>query len=122
MLAKFVVDSHFRLQAKGASLDEKSFTDSQDDDRVTMAAFDPEVVLATHFFTIYLNSMGLFKSIKVSFFTQIIPQELIKKYLTYAKLNVFPKLHDAYLDKLTQVYVEPRRESSVRLPFIGAFS
>lgn len=94
MLAKFVVDSHFRLQAKGASLDEKSFTDSQDDDRVTMAAFDPE----------------------------IIPQELIKKYLTYAKLNVFPKLHDAYLDKLTQVYVEPRRESSVRLPFIGAFS
>ncbi|PHT83596.1 hypothetical protein T459_12039 [Capsicum annuum] len=84
MLAKFVVDSHFRLQAKGASLDEKSFTDSQDDDRVTMAAFDPE----------------------------IIPQELIKKYLTYAKLNVFPKLHDAYLDKLTQVYVEPRRESS----------
>ncbi|XP_047267814.1 DNA replication licensing factor MCM2 isoform X1 [Capsicum annuum] len=94
VIEKCFSQSHFRLQAKGASLDEKSFTDSQDDDRVTMAAFDPE----------------------------IIPQELIKKYLTYAKLNVFPKLHDAYLDKLTQVYVEPRRESSVRLPFIGAFS
>lgn len=47
-------------------------------------------------------------------FLQIIPQDLLKKYLTYAKLNVFPKLHDADLDKLTQVYAELRRESSVR--------
>ncbi|KAK6776036.1 hypothetical protein RDI58_027037 [Solanum bulbocastanum] len=84
MLAKFVVDSHFRSQAKGATIDEKSFTDSRDDARATMAATDPE----------------------------IIPQELLKKYLTYAKLNVFPKLHDADLDKLTQVYAELRRESS----------
>lgn len=45
---------------------------------------------------------------------------MLKKYLTYAKLNVFPKLHDADLDKLTQVYAELRRESSVRLPFSGA--
>ncbi|KAM3281233.1 DNA replication licensing factor MCM2 [Capsicum chacoense] len=84
MLAKFVVDSHFRSQAKGATIDEKSFTDSRDDDRSAAAATDPE----------------------------IIPQELLKKYLTYAKLNVFPKLHDADLDKLTQVYAELRRESS----------
>ncbi|MCD9641541.1 MCM DNA helicase complex subunit [Datura stramonium] len=84
MLAKFVVDSHFRSQAKGATIDEKSFTDSRDDARATMAATDPE----------------------------IIPQDLLKKYLTYAKLNVFPKLHDADLDKLTQVYAELRRESS----------
>lgn len=46
MLAKFVVDSHFRSQAKGATIDEKSFTDSRDDARVTMAATDPEVTLA----------------------------------------------------------------------------
>lgn len=57
------------------------------------------------------------ESIQVPFSPQIIPQELLKKYLTYAKLNVFPKLHDADLDKLTQVYAELRRESSVRLPF-----
>lgn len=47
--------------------------------------------------------------------SQIISQELLKKYITYAKLNVFPRLHDADLDKLTQVYAELRRESSVSL-------
>lgn len=52
------------------------------------------------------------------FCAQIIPQDLLKKYLTYAKLNVFPKLHDADLDKLTQVYAELRRESSVRKLFL----
>lgn len=46
-------------------------------------------------------------------FVQILPQDLLKKYLTYAKLNVFPRLHDADLDKLTHVYAELRRESSV---------
>ncbi|GAB4846293.1 hypothetical protein Ancab_025294 [Ancistrocladus abbreviatus] len=44
---------------------------------------------------------------------EIIPQDLLKKYITYAKLNVFPRLHDADMDKLTHVYAELRRESSV---------
>lgn len=48
-------------------------------------------------------------------FGQILSQDMLKKYITYAKLNVFPKLHDADLDKLTHVYAELRRESSVRL-------
>ncbi|KAE9596032.1 putative DNA helicase [Lupinus albus] len=43
---------------------------------------------------------------------EILPQGLLKKYLTYAKTNVFPRLHDADLDKLTHVYAELRRESS----------
>ncbi|KAL8481927.1 hypothetical protein ACS0TY_027626 [Phlomoides rotata] len=42
----------------------------------------------------------------------IISQDMLKKYITYAKMNVFPRLHDADLDKLTQVYAELRRESS----------
>lgn len=46
-------------------------------------------------------------------FAQVIPQDLLKKYITYAKLNVFPRLHDADLDKLTHVYAELRKESSV---------
>lgn len=41
---------------------------------------------------------------------------MLKKYITFAKLNVFPRLHDADLDKLTQVYAELRRESSVSVP------
>lgn len=47
------------------------------------------------------------------FLGQILPQDLLKKYITYAKLNVFPKLHDSDMDKLTHVYAELRRESSV---------
>lgn len=46
---------------------------------------------------------------------QIFPQDLLKKYITYAKLNVFPRLHDADMDKLTHVYAELRKESSVMI-------
>lgn len=44
---------------------------------------------------------------------QILPQDLLKKYITYAKLNVFPRFNDVDLDKLTHVYAELRKESSV---------
>ncbi|PIN12143.1 DNA helicase [Handroanthus impetiginosus] len=84
MLAQFVVDSHFNSQSKGPYLEDRSVANSQDDVQASTRQTDPE----------------------------IIPQELLKKYLTYAKLNVFPRLHDADLDKLTQVYAELRRESS----------
>ncbi|KAK4413531.1 DNA replication licensing factor MCM2 [Sesamum alatum] len=84
MLAQFVVDSHCKSQPKGANFDDRSMANSQDDVQASARETDPE----------------------------IIPQELLKKYLTYAKLNVFPRLHDADLDKLTQVYAELRRESS----------
>ncbi|KAI4336450.1 hypothetical protein L6164_014975 [Bauhinia variegata] len=83
MLARFVVDSHFKSQPKGANIDEKSLSESQDVDASAMPA-DPE----------------------------ILPQDLLKKYLTYAKLNVFPRLHDGDMEKLTHVYAELRRESS----------
>ncbi|KAK6139089.1 hypothetical protein DH2020_027169 [Rehmannia glutinosa] len=84
MLAQFVVDSHCKSQPKGANFDDRSVASSQDDVQASARQTDPE----------------------------IIPQDLLKKYLTYAKLNVFPRLHDADLDKLTQVYAELRRESS----------
>ncbi|XP_058102706.1 DNA replication licensing factor MCM2 isoform X1 [Magnolia sinica] len=84
MLAKFVVDSHFKSQPKGANLDDKSVGNSQDDFPASAMPVDPE----------------------------ILSQDMLKKYITYAKLNIFPKLHDADLDKLTHVYAELRRESS----------
>ncbi|AES91988.2 putative DNA helicase [Medicago truncatula] len=79
MLAKFVVDSHFKSQPKGANND--SVSESQD---ASGMPIDPE----------------------------ILPQDLLKKYVTYAKLNVFPRLHDADLNKLSHVYAELRKESS----------
>ncbi|XP_051122659.1 DNA replication licensing factor MCM2 [Andrographis paniculata] len=84
MLAQFVVDSHFKSQPKGVNLDNRPVNSSQDDNPASAVQTDSE----------------------------IIPQELLKKYITYAKMNVFPRLHDADLDKLTQVYAELRRESS----------
>ena len=43
MLAKFVVDSHFKSQPKGANMDEKSVNESQDDFESALPA-DPEVL------------------------------------------------------------------------------
>ncbi|KAK7388014.1 hypothetical protein VNO78_22814 [Psophocarpus tetragonolobus] len=83
MLATFVVESHFKSQPKGTNQDDKAFSESQDT-RATAMPTDPE----------------------------ILPQDLLKKYITYAKLNIFPRLQDADLDKLSHVYAELRRESS----------
>ncbi|PHT83063.1 hypothetical protein T459_11506 [Capsicum annuum] len=69
MLAKFFVDSHLKSQAKGATLDAKSFTDSRDTNRATIWPH---------------NSSRVAKQV----------------------CNVFPKLQDADLDKLTEVYAE----------------
>uniref|UniRef100_A0A6M2EMQ9 DNA replication licensing factor MCM2 n=1 Tax=Populus davidiana TaxID=266767 RepID=A0A6M2EMQ9_9ROSI len=83
MLAEFVVDSHFKSQAKGANIDDRSYGESQED-QASARPVDPE----------------------------ILSQDLLKKYLTYAKLNIFPRFHDSDMEKLTQVYAELRRESS----------
>lgn len=84
MLARFVVDSHFRSQPKGANIDDKAFSESQEE---TQASAGPP------------DSM-------------IISQELLRKYLTYAKLNVFPRFQDKDMAKLTKVYADLRKESS----------
>ncbi|PON35724.1 DNA replication licensing factor Mcm [Trema orientale] len=84
ILAKFIVDSHFKSQHKGANMEDKSLSESQEDVQTLGDALDPE----------------------------ILPQDLLKKYVTYAKLNVFPRLHDADMDKLTHFYAELRRKSS----------
>ncbi|CAI0381434.1 unnamed protein product [Linum tenue] len=84
MLAKFVVDSHFKSQPKGAAMDDRSMNESQEDNQATSSPTDPE----------------------------ILPQDLLKKYISYAKLNIFHRLHDSDMEKLTQVYAELRKESS----------
>ncbi|CAH2035651.1 unnamed protein product [Thlaspi arvense] len=42
---------------------------------------------------------------------EVLPQNLLKKYLTYAKLYVFPKLSEIDAKKLETVYANLRRES-----------
>lgn len=43
MLAKFVVDSHFKSQPKGVNLDDKSKNESGEDIQVSDREVDPEV-------------------------------------------------------------------------------
>ena len=40
-----------------------------------------------------------------------IPQELLKKYLTYAREKIHPKLHNMDQDKVAKMYTELRQES-----------
>ncbi|PIA40647.1 hypothetical protein AQUCO_02400011v1 [Aquilegia coerulea] len=84
MLASFVVNSHFKSQPKGANLDDTSMNNSQEEDPSSTRLVDPE----------------------------ILSQDMLKKYITYAKLNIQPRLNEADLNKLTHVYAELRRESS----------
>ncbi|KAM3410567.1 hypothetical protein ACQJBY_002657 [Aegilops geniculata] len=84
MLARFVVDSHARSQPKGGNLEDRVVADEEDDPLTVARNADPD----------------------------ILSQDMLKKYITYAKLNVFPKIHDADLDKISHVYAELRRESS----------
>ena len=119
MLAKFVVDSHFKSQPKGGTIDDKSIGNSQEEVEASGLPADTEV----HYGCLDVVALKCLKflSIFISKWCpscQVLPQDLLKKYLTYAKLNVFPRLHDADLNKLAQVYAELRRESSVRFSYL----
>ena len=48
MLAKFVVDSHFKYQPKGANLDDKSINNSQEDIDASVMMMDLEVPVSYH--------------------------------------------------------------------------
>lgn len=52
------------------------------------------------------------------FYIQVLPQNLLKKYLTYSKLYVFPKLGELDAKKLETVYANLRRESMVGFQFL----
>ncbi|GMI89842.1 MINICHROMOSOME MAINTENANCE 2 [Hibiscus trionum] len=84
MLAQFVVDSHFRSQPKGANMDDKAFSESQEETQASAGLAD----------------------------SKILSQELLRKYITYAKLNVFPRFHEKDMTKLSKVYADLRKESS----------
>ncbi|GBG79965.1 hypothetical protein CBR_g30227 [Chara braunii] len=41
----------------------------------------------------------------------MLSQELLRKYIVYARTQVFPKLHNSDMDKIARVYADLRRES-----------
>merc|ERR1719376_2044057 len=84
-LARFVVGSHMR-----------SHPLSDDDDHQIMASVEQSLAAAT-------SLAGVEK----------IPQDLLKKYILYARERVHPKLHEMDQDKAAKMYSDLRRESMV---------
>lgn len=48
-----------------------------------------------------------------------IPQELLRKYVVYAKNRIHPKLNQMDQEKIASMYAELRRESMVSTAFIS---
>lgn len=48
---------------------------------------------------------------------ELIPQDMLKKYIMYAKNTIHPKLHQVDQDKIAKLYSELRRESMVKSVF-----
>jgi DNA replicative helicase MCM subunit Mcm2 (Cdc46/Mcm family) len=46
-------------------------------------------------------------------FEQLIPQDLLKKYIEFARSSVHPQLSNIDQDKISQLYVEMRQQSTV---------
>jgi len=82
-LARFVVGSHMRNHPLAEEADVER-----------MEAIEKKLASAT-------NLAGVDK----------IPQDLLKKYILYARERVHPKLHDMDQDKIAKMYSELRRES-----------
>ncbi|KAJ6965611.1 hypothetical protein NC652_003483 [Populus alba x Populus x berolinensis] len=59
------------IEAKGVNTDYRSYSESQED-QASARSVDPEVL----------------------------SQDLLKKYITYAKLNIFPRFHDSDMEYL----------------------
>ena len=45
---------------------------------------------------------------------ETIPQEMLKKYIIYAREKIHPKLHNMDQDKVSRMFAELRKESMVR--------
>ena len=52
---------------------------------------------------------------------QIINQDLLRKYIMYAKDKIHPKLQDVDIDKLSKLYAQLRQESRVNTAALSNF-
>ena len=46
-----------------------------------------------------------------------LPQDVLRKYVIYAKEKIHPKLHQVDQDKVSKLYAELRKESMVRAEY-----
>ncbi|EGW34288.1 uncharacterized protein SPAPADRAFT_148936 [Spathaspora passalidarum NRRL Y-27907] len=91
-LASFVVDSHMRSHPTN------EIEDDEDDDTAATAQRSRSAKI---------NDLNKQKEQEIS----PIPQDLLVKYIQYARVKVQPKLHQMDMDKVARVYADLRRES-----------
>lgn len=91
-LAKFVVDSHIRSHPDEENALVSRDSNQEEDEGETQSARD-----VGHGF----SDSGV----------ELIPQELLRKYIMYAKANVYPKLANIDKDKISSLYLDLRKES-----------
>ena len=107
-LASFVVDSHMRSHP--ASTDDleddaqEGDIDMEDEDEQGAA---PTIASKKKTRKQKISDLNKEKEQEIS----PIPQDLLVKYITYARQKVLPKLHQMDMDKVSRVYADLRRES-----------
>ncbi|ODV83511.1 hypothetical protein CANARDRAFT_238120 [[Candida] arabinofermentans NRRL YB-2248] len=99
-LATFVIDSHIRSHPISDALGEPIVGEDGDNDD-TMLDQDDSTYKRT-------AAMRREKEAEIS----PIPQDLLMKYIHYARTRVHPKLNQMDMDKVSRVYADLRRESN----------
>lgn len=110
-LASFVIDSHMRshptneediLNANG-----KGGSDAQDDDENMEDEDGVDQPSAARTRSERIEQLNKQKEQEIS----PIPQDLLIKYIQYARVKIQPKLHQMNMDKLARVYADLRKEA-----------
>lgn len=96
-LASFVVDSHVRSHPGYDSIDDEEGKDGEQKN-------DDDIQLSN-------RQKRAERQRKKEEEISPIPQELLIKYIHYARTKVYPRLHQMDMDKVSKVYADLRRES-----------
>lgn len=102
-LATFVINSHIKSHP-----DVRKTLMAQKEDQ-----FNPDRAEQIENTNAYLKESLLNEDRILSSTDDLIDQELLRKYIIYARRYVHPKLNEIDKDKVTQFYADIRKESSV---------
>ncbi|ODQ64307.1 MCM-domain-containing protein [Nadsonia fulvescens var. elongata DSM 6958] len=110
-LARFVVNSHIRSHPEDDDDEDDEGAESEDPESNGMNDYDDEVLPAGKRTEKMLKSKKQRELDKGQL--SPIPQELLCKYIHYARTKVMPNLYQVDVDKISHVYSDLRRESLV---------
>ncbi len=115
-LARFVVNSHIRHHPNENVSDHQVYIAS------SIPIFSISQKLLTRLFSIQEESAPVDINDTNLAGVEKIPQDLLRKYITYAREKIHPKLHQIDQDKIARMYSDLRRESMVSFLNSSSFS